>query len=206
MAANMAQKRAAKANRRKAVVAERRKLELVDSSLAVQIARAAQMPIQYCYLSERLFDAGMGTLILARGETPYRLAAAVFLIDAWQYGVKDAFFSTLGEEAFENTLARIEGTGAVKSIKPAEARKLLHDAATWSASNGIAPHRDYAIIEKLFGDVNAGDCNYIFNFGNIAEPVTILKLDDPRVQEVQALQREWQASLSHRGEAEIAKV
>jgi hypothetical protein len=178
------------------VVAEKRKLELVDSSLAVQIARAAQMPIQYCYLSERLFDAGIGTMILARGEPPYRLAAAVFLIDAWEFGVKDAFFRPVGEETFESMLARIEETGDIKSVKPAEARKLLHDAAAWSASNGIAPHRDYAVIEKLFGDVNADDCNYIFSFGNAAEPVTILKRDDPRVQEVHELQNEGQRFLA----------
>jgi hypothetical protein len=196
MAQNIAQKRAAKASRRKAVVAERRKLELVDSSLAAQIARAAQMPIQYCYLSERLFDAGIGTMILARGETSYRLAAAVFLIDAWDFGVKDAFFSIVGEETFENMLTRIEATGHIKSIKPADARKLLRDAAAWSASNGIAPYRDYAVIEKLFGDVNADDCDYIFNFGNIAEPVTIDKRDDKRVQEVQALQNERQRFLA----------
>jgi hypothetical protein len=76
----MALKRAAKANRRKAVVAEKRKTELVNGSLAAQVMRAAEMPIQQCLLTGRLFDAGIGTLMLARGATPYNLAVGVFLI------------------------------------------------------------------------------------------------------------------------------
>jgi hypothetical protein len=193
MAPNMAQKRAAKASRRQAVVAGKRKTELVDSSLAVQIARAVQMPIQYCFLSERPFDAGMGTMILARGETSYNLAVGVFLIDAWSFGVKDTFFRTVGEETFEDMIDRIEATGEVKPIDPVDARKLLHDATTWSASNGIAPHRDFAVIEKLFCDVEANNCNNIFEFGYTAKPIEILKRDDPRVQAVREAGMRWQA-------------
>jgi hypothetical protein len=56
----MAQKRAAKANRRKAVVAGKRKTELVDSSFAVQIARAVQ-----CWRSILAGDGSMtATLIV----------------------------------------------------------------------------------------------------------------------------------------------
>ena len=102
MAPDIAQNRAAKANRRKAIVAGKRKLELVDSSFSVQIARAEQMPIQHCFLSEQRLDAGMGTMILARGKTSYNLAVGVFLIDAWSLGVKDKFFRTAGQETFEN--------------------------------------------------------------------------------------------------------
>lgn len=51
MAPNTALKRAAKANRRKAVVAVKRKLEVDNGSLAAQVARAGQAPIQHCLLS-----------------------------------------------------------------------------------------------------------------------------------------------------------
>jgi hypothetical protein len=61
MAPNIAQKRAAKANRRKAMVAEKRKSELVSSSLAGQVARATPLPIQHCLLSGNLRDSGIAT-------------------------------------------------------------------------------------------------------------------------------------------------
>jgi hypothetical protein len=177
MAPNMALKRAAKANRRKAVIAGKRKTELVDSSPAVQIARAAQMPIQHCFVSERLFDLGLGTLVLARGETSNHLAVGVFLIDASSFGVKDTFFRTMGARAFEDLVAKVEATGAPKSIDPANARKLLLDGAAWAASNGIAPHCDFVAIEKLFGDVDADGSDMIFQFGYMVRP-------DSRVQVV----------------------
>src|SRR5205823_3911949 len=56
MAKNMAPKRAAKANRRKAVLAQRRKAELLTTPLIEKVRRAAQAPIQYCLLSEGLLE------------------------------------------------------------------------------------------------------------------------------------------------------
>jgi hypothetical protein len=35
------------------------------------------------------------------------------------------------------------------------ARKLLRGLAAWSQSIGFAPHRDFAAVEPIFGDVNA---------------------------------------------------
>jgi hypothetical protein len=61
MATNMALKRAAKANRRKAVVAEKRKLELCNDTLTARVLRAAHAPIRHCLVPETLFDAGIGT-------------------------------------------------------------------------------------------------------------------------------------------------
>ena len=56
MASNMALKRAAKANRRKVVVAKKRRLELLNDSLTARVLRAAHAPIQYCFVPETLFE------------------------------------------------------------------------------------------------------------------------------------------------------
>jgi len=166
MARNMALKRAAKANRRKAVVAEKRKSDLVEGSLAMQAVRAAQMPIQHCLMSGRLFETGIGTLVIARGATSYNLAVGVFLVDTWSLGVRDALLRPLDAETFEDVLASMEEPGPADHIDPAYARKLLRDVAAWAASNGFAPHRDFAAVEKLFGDVDAGACDATFAFGH----------------------------------------
>jgi hypothetical protein len=165
MAPNMAMKRAAKANRRKAVVTERRKTEITGGSLAAQVARAAQAPIQHCLLAGDLQGSGIATLVVARGATPHNLTLAGFLIDAWCLGVKDTFFQTAGAASFENLLAKLETTGTVEDIDPAHARKLLRDVTAWAASNGIAPHRDFAVLEKLFGDMDADASDSTFQFG-----------------------------------------
>jgi hypothetical protein len=173
MAPNMAQKRAAKANRRKALVAEKRKSELLGCSLAAQVMRAAQTPIQHCLLCGNLSGSGMANLILARGPTSYSLTIGGFLIDTWCLGVKDTFFQTAGPEAFESLVARLEETGTVEEVDPAYARKLLRDVTAWAASNGAAPHRDFAVLEKMFGDVDADACNATFGFGRGGKPTYI---------------------------------
>jgi hypothetical protein len=180
MASNMAQKRAAKANRRKAAVAEKRKLE-INGSLAAQVARAAQLPIQHCLLSGNLRDAGMANLILARGASPYRLMIGGFLIDTLGFGIKDILFETAGQEAFDDLLDRLEETGTVENVDPAYARKLLREVTAWAASNGMAPHRDFAVVERMFGDVDADACGTTFTFVGDGELTSIPGLDGSRI-------------------------
>src|SRR2546430_2481500 len=54
-----------------------------------------------------------------------------------------------------------------------EARKLLRDLAAWSQSIGFAPHRDFAVVERMFGDVSADASDAIFRFGRDGKPVYI---------------------------------
>src|ERR1700751_5547151 len=100
MAANMELKRARKAHRRKQVLVQKRRLELVDTGLAAQVRRAAEMPIQRCIVTEGLFDVGIGTLHLARGTTPHHWPVASFLIDPLCLGIKDAFVRSAEAEEF----------------------------------------------------------------------------------------------------------
>jgi hypothetical protein len=74
MAINIARKRAQKAQRRKQVVAQKRRAEEQEASLPARVQRAADLPIQACFLTEALFEDGMGTLVLARGLTRDRVA------------------------------------------------------------------------------------------------------------------------------------
>jgi hypothetical protein len=166
MAANMALKRAAKANRRKAIVAEKRRTELSSSSPAAQVLRAAQAPIRHCGVSQALFHCGLGTLILARGATAFDLAFSGFLIDAWGRGVREAYFRRISGDILEAWLVRLDAESPLEPVDPSYARKLLRDAAAWAAAtHRIAPHRDFAVAERLFGDVNADACDATFQFG-----------------------------------------
>jgi hypothetical protein len=173
MASNMALKRAAKANRRKAVVAEKRKLEVLNDTLTAKVLRVAQAPIQHCLVPERLFDSGIGTVVLARGSTRHSLTVGVFLVDTWCLGIKDTFFRSVDGEDFEMMIEGLDGTTPMASVDPSYARKLLLDAAAWAASIGFAPHRDFTAIERLFGDVRADACDATFQFGRGGKPLYV---------------------------------
>jgi hypothetical protein len=170
MSRNMAAKRAAKAIRRKAVVAEKRRAEALAASLPGRAERAAALPIQHCLLQEGLFEFGLGTVILARGLTPDRLVVAVFLVDVFGLGVKDAMIKMLGAKEFALLVEKMGGAAPLVPVEPAYARKLLYDVVEWAGTHDIEPHPDYWPADQLFGDVDADACDATFQFGFAGRP------------------------------------
>ena len=173
MATNIAVKRARKAQRRKQVVAQKRRAEVLEASLPARVLRAAHAPLQHCFLTESVFDIGMGTLVLARGATPHHISLSSFLIDAFCLGIKDVMFESVESEVFEMYMDATDVGSPMVSVDPSYARKLLRDLAAWSQSIGFAPHRDFAAVERMFGDVSADASDAVFRFGRDGKPVYI---------------------------------
>ena len=173
MVVNMAQKRAKKAQKRKLVVAEKRRADAVANTVPARVLRAADKPIQHCLLSESLFETGMGTLILARGATNIHVEFSSFLLDTFCLGVKDVMFKSVEVEAFEYYLDMVNAAEPLVEVDPAYARKLVRDLVAWSQSIGFAPHDDFAALERMFGDVRADASDAVFTFGQGGKPLYI---------------------------------
>jgi hypothetical protein len=170
---NMALKRARKAQKRKQVVAQKRRVEALESSLPARVLRVAHAPIQGCFVTEELFEVGIGTLILARGVTRHHVALSSFLIDVFCLGIKDVMFEAVEGDVFEMYLEATNAGSPLAAVDPAYARKLLRDLAAWSQSIGFAPHSDFAAVEPIFGDVGTDATDTVFRFGYDGKPVYI---------------------------------
>ncbi|WP_407156259.1 hypothetical protein [Bradyrhizobium sp. STM 3557] len=193
----MAQKRAKKAQRRKQLAALAKRDDAIHNSLPARVARAAQAPIQHCYINEGLFEIGLGTLVLSRGHTS-PLGVAVFLLDTFALGVKDVMFRFMDEQQVEDYLDMADSSSTMVPVAPSEARKLLRELAAWSKGHGFAPHRDFVAVEKIFGDVNADDSDAVFRFGKDGKPVLISGPFDP---DAELLDDEaWEAALADQSE------
>jgi hypothetical protein len=173
MAVNMALKRGRKAQRRKQVVAQKRRAETLETSFPARVLRAAQTPIRYCMLTEALFDGGIGTLIVARGATPDHLAFGSFLLDVFCLGIKDVMFDSRDGDGFDTYVAVADAGSPLAPVDPSDARKLVRDLAAWSQSIGFPPHHDFAAVERIFGDVGADASEVDFQFGNDGKPLYI---------------------------------
>jgi hypothetical protein len=173
MPANLAQRRAKKAARRKAALRERRKHEADGASLPERIRRAAGTPIQQCLLQEELFETGMGILVLARGVSTIRVAMGCFLLDVYCLGIKDVMFRSLNASEFQYFIATMKATSPLVNINPSDARKLLRDLALWAESIGFSPHREFAAVEPLFGDVRSDASTATFQFGRDGKPLYV---------------------------------
>jgi len=173
MATNMALKRGRKAQKRKQVVAQKRRAEALEAGLPARVLRAAHAPIQHCLLTESVFEIGMGTLVLARGATPHHLAFSTFLVDVFCLGIKDVMFESVERDVFEMYMEATEAGSPLVSVDPSYARKLLRDLAAWSQSIGFPTHRDFAAVERRFGDVSADASDAVLRFGRDGKPVYI---------------------------------
>jgi hypothetical protein len=173
MASNIAARRAAKANRRKAVVAEKRRSELGANSLAARVATAAKLPLHDCLLTEGWAEAGMGSLIVTRGVSHANLSMGLFLIDAYCLGVKDVGFRSIGGVDLDRFVAMASQAAPLAPVDPAYARKLLREVVAWAAEYGFPPHRDFAAVERLFGSVDADACAEVFQFGHAGSPLYV---------------------------------
>jgi hypothetical protein len=170
MATNLAAKRAAKANRRKAIVAQKRTPEGAMGSSSNLLPQAAASPIRHCLLADSLFENGMGTLVLARGGTMGPVSIAAFLLDAYCLGVKDIIHQSVGSYQLPQIIDRLAGSAPLRSVEPAYARKLLHDLVHWAAAFGFHPPREFAAAERLFGSVDPQACDATFKFGKDGKP------------------------------------
>jgi hypothetical protein len=184
MASGKLQRAQAKAQRRKKLLAERRKVADADTrgGPAAEIRRAASAPIETCLVQQGWAERGNGILVLTRRTGPRGLACAMFLLDTFCLGVKDAMFRQ-GDQAEIERL--VEGAGAAEpldAVDPSYARKLLHDAVAYARSFGIEPHADYAAAELLFGDVAADAGAVAFEFGVDGRPLYIPGPDDSPTQ------------------------
>ena len=169
----MAARRAAKANRRKAIVAQKRKAEAVNGTLAGQVARAVALPIRQCLCTKNMFEVGMGSLILARGSTVGPVVVGAFLLDSFALGVKDVMLQTMEGAELTAYLDMVSDATPVVPVDPSYARKLLHDLVQWSCALGFRPHRDFAAVERLFGTVDPHACQTEFEFGQDGKPLYV---------------------------------
>ena len=181
MARNIAARRAAKAQRRKAIVAQKRQVEIAVNSVSGQVRAAQVEPIQHCLLSDGLFESGIGMLLLARGPSRLGVTAGVFLLDTSARGAKDVFLRSFGGYEFDEFVERMSLATPMLPVDPSHARKLLHDLVTWSREAGFAPHADYAKIEAIFGSVYPAACDTTFEFGRNGKPLLIGDLPGLRV-------------------------
>jgi hypothetical protein len=63
--------------------------------------------------------------------------------------------SQIIDDVFELYREAATAASSMDSVDPSYVQKLLCELAAWSI--GFAPHRDFTVMERIFGKVNADD-------------------------------------------------
>jgi hypothetical protein len=156
-------KAAAKAAKRKVVVAEKLARERRDLTISKpRHIDFAVSPIVACRVTSGIEALGMGTLTVARKLSLGRYALSVFLLDLWCLGVKEAYFRVADSDQYQFFSENTEAAGQTEAIAPARARQLVRDAAAYGAANGFPPAADFVEVEGIFGDIAPAGARFVF--------------------------------------------
>jgi len=152
-----------------------------DALLRQEVVLAAKLPIVYCSIpSQEQFDeaAGMGTVVLARGDLSDEVIISVFLVDSYCLGIKNAGLLRVSGEQFHEFVDDLKVREDVEACDPACAKKLVLDSIAYAKNLGFSPHKDYRLARLLFGSIDATACDRLFEFGHDGVPEYISGPDD----------------------------
>jgi hypothetical protein len=116
---------------------------------------------------------GMGNLVFSRSLPDGRLAMAVFLLDLFCLGVKNAFITITGRDEYRQRLRRWPEAERLQPMNAACFRKLVEGGVAYAHELGFSPHVDYAEARLIFGDVQAADCPTRFEYGHDGKPLYV---------------------------------
>jgi hypothetical protein len=188
MTSKVAQRRAAKAVRRKRRAAIKDQ-HAGNAASAGRSHRWARGPIHSCLIQGGLFERGLGMVMLARKIGTGEVAMAGFLVDVYCRGVKDVVLQRTGLQEFEFFLAEMGIAAPWEPVDPSYARKLLREAAKYAESLGFRPHRDFIAGEALFGEISADACDTLFRFGHDGKPCYIASPNESQAKIRKTLER-----------------
>lgn len=159
-------KRAAKAKARKQTAG--RALVNIPSGLP----EGASAPVYECWWpgNEVARENGLAQVIVSRKRKNNQILAAVFLVDLYCLGAKNAFIRVCSELEFKELLDHIRRDRPLERTDPSCARKLVEGAVDFARNLGFAPHKDYAKSAHIFGDIDADLCSRTFVFGLDGKP------------------------------------
>lgn len=149
--------------------------------LAERLAATASAPILDCLIPEDTWDNGMGQVLISRELPNGMVAFAVFLLDVYCLGVKDAFGDIVPRATYEDKLLdKLDEQYEMVEIAPEAARKLVESAVDYAGDLGLQPHSDYHRVKTIFGNIDADACDEEFEFGSDGQPLFIAgPHDDP---------------------------
>jgi hypothetical protein len=139
----------------------------------IRLQRAEKWSVVQALVGDKLWADGIGYTLIARRDTEGRLVVAVFLVDVYCLGVKDAFWRAGTTADVEELVRKMETTGTMSPIAPACLAKIVAGAVEYAQSFGFSPHPDFRHASKLLAGIDPSTCPSEFKFGRDGKPFYI---------------------------------
>lgn len=129
-------------------------------------------PVIDCIIGGKLEEQGMASVLVSRRLPDGSIAWAMFLVDSYFLGVKDSFANIDAPGDYSDRLNDWIREQP-KRCAPADARKLIEEAAEYGRSNGSPPRGDYRKAFSIFTGIDTADATRTFEFGKNGKPFYI---------------------------------
>ena len=139
----------------------------------IRLKSVDHWPIVAALVPENLWTIGIGQLIITRRMPDGRFACAIFLVDVFCLGVKDADWKVVGPSEFQSLRNQMEQVHPLREVTPEYFAKLVNRAVDYGQSLGFAPHRDFRHAQRLMAGIDPSQCPDEFEFGQDGRPLYI---------------------------------
>ena len=140
----------------------------------IRLANCQHWPIEAALVAENLFNAGIGSVVLARRMPDGNLAVGIFLVDVYCLGVKNALYSYMSLGKFAETgQTMTENEGPFKSVTPEHVAKLVTESVAYAQQFGLPPHPDYRAAQLILGGIDPAKCDVQFELGQNGKPLYV---------------------------------
>jgi hypothetical protein len=125
-------------------------------------------------VSDDLWDQGLGYVCLSRELPNGAVAFAMFLVDRYCLGVKNALVEITSRATYDSRIEdKMRRECETEDVTPAAARKIVERAVEYARSLGFHPHPDYQKAKHIFGSIDPNECKEEFEFGKDGKPFFI---------------------------------
>jgi len=166
--ANRARKQARRNAKQKAHAKKRAVSGSRFSQFGASRTAIREAPFDQAMVSETLFEAGIGYVLVTRALDNGQIAAGYFLLDVHCLGVKDSFLAITDRKTIEDRIMRMPQPLA--PISEAEAFKLIHDAIAYGRDLGFEPDGSFVDASLVLRELTPGECDKKFTFGKDGMP------------------------------------
>ncbi|MCA9056957.1 MAG: hypothetical protein KDA85_00600 [Planctomycetaceae bacterium] len=161
----------------------------ISTGSAGRLRVSSHWPVVEALMSDPESGRGMTTTALARRSPDgSQLAIAVFLVDQFCLGVKDAFARFETMSGWAELKSNLSSRQRLSSVAGEDVCRLVTEAVEYARSLGIAPHPDYREASLILGDLDPEASMTEFEFGNNGKPLYIAGPHDSSVRQRRILE------------------
>ncbi len=112
--------------------------------------KARSLPMGKCYITSDWKEAGVCEVVVSRQRPDGNVAWAVFYVDTFCMGVKDAVVKTdMSPDTFESYLDRMGDGSELVEIDYVEAHNIIYGAIAFAEEGGIEPAKDFELAQYI---------------------------------------------------------